>query len=246
MKVENNNLIRISLIIFFIGLFLGMVILGIAVMGDSEATIFHANPGFSGEPLSSLNCPVMVDTSEEGIITATVPNPSDSRTSPSVWTSISAGSFTLVREERENLILEPGESQKLQWTISADDAAFGNWILVKVNVFSQYPLSPNLSYCGIFVADMKGFTGDQVFTFSLAASVLLLGLGAGLWHRSTKHLRGKAVSERRRSLVLVGGMLVIGLTATVLGSHLVLVSGIIFILNLIATVILILWGWIKA
>lgn len=231
MKAKDKKLARIGLFTFFIGAVMGMIILGIAVMGDLEALMFK--PSIDGETaITTLKCPVIIDSSETGIITITVSNPTDSRISPSVWTHISSGFVTLVREERENLFLEPGESQQIQWTITEDEAAFGgHWVLMKTKIYSQYPLPSSVGSCGVLVANMKSITGEQVYISSLAASILLMGIGGGILNLKPAIRRGD--KNRTRSTLVMGIIVTIGLITITLGSYLLFVSGITFIFGLL-------------
>ena len=236
MKIKGKTLARISFIIFFIGFIGGMIILGVSIMGDFEALMFK--PAVDGKTLlTTLKCPVMMASSETGTITATLSNPTDSRISPSVWTHISAGFVTLVREERDNLILGPGESQQVQWTISEDDAAFGRrWVLFKTKVYSQYPLPSSYGACGVFVTDILNLTGAQVHAFSITLSVLLMAIGIGLYNRAMRRLKGLAVRNLTRSLLIFGSLVLLGLISTFIGSYLLILSALFFFLSLLAVI----------
>ena len=240
MNEDGNNRLRTGLIIFFIGYILGMVIIGISTFGDFEAYMFQFHIGFDGdETLKALDCPVMMASSETETITATFNNPSKNRISPSVWAQISEGFFTVVRDYKENLFIEPGESEQLQWTIAAEDAVFGHWVLFKVHVYSQYPLPSSDGLCGIFVADMFGFSGDQVYIFSLVGSVLLMAAGAGIVkYRKSKRKNGK---DFPRITLMLGALVLTGLLLTFIGSYLAIFSGAIFIISVIALISFLLW-----
>jgi hypothetical protein len=240
-KVRIKGLARASIIIFFIGFIGGMTILAISVFGDYEALMFKS--ALDGKTaLKTLDCPIMMATSGTNTISLTLSNPTNSRISPSVWANFSQGYLTLIREERENLFLEPDESTQLEWTVSGEDAAFeGRWVLAKVKVYSQYPLPSSLGSCGIFVADMFGFTGDQVLIFSISMSVLLMGLGFGLWIRATKPVKGPETNQWTRTFIILGGLVFLGLTTNFIGSHLMILSGIIFVISLVAVISFVLW-----
>ena len=236
MKGNSKRLIWISLIIFFIGYLLGMVILGISVIGDFEAFMFK--PTIDGKSLlTTLKCPVMMSSSETGTIAVTLSNPVDSRISPTVWTYISAGFVTLIREERENLILEPGDSQQLQWTILPESAAFGgHWALVKIYVASQYPLPSSDAVCGVFVADMLGFTGAQVHIFSMTLSGLLMAIGIGMYARAIKPLKRATTRNLTSSLITFGVLVLLGLISTIIGSYLLFLSALFFIISFMTVI----------
>ena len=191
MTKENNLLRTAGIVLFFIGYLVVVFMIGLSVMGDFESYQFY--PSIIGDKFFRfLDCPVMMAESEVGTITATIANPIDSKITPTVWVYISEGFTTLVREDRLNLTLEPGESQPIQWTITKDDAAYGNWVLVKIFVFSQYPLPSTHGSCGVFTADFMGLTGKQAHILSIAASGVLMVVGGGMWFINSRPLRGSA------------------------------------------------------
>jgi hypothetical protein len=231
MQATDKKLARVSIIIFLLGYLLGMVILGLSVVGDFEAFMFK--PTVDGKILlSTLKCPVMMASSETGTIAVTLSNPTESTISPYVKAHISAGFVTLIREERVNLFIEPYESQHLEWPIQADDAAYGgHWALVKILVSSQYPLPSSDASCGVFVTNLMGFTGTQVYTFFLIASVLFMGVGGGIIN--LKPSIRKADKNTARATLMMGIIGTLGLITTAIGSYLLLVSAIILVLGLL-------------
>jgi hypothetical protein len=228
-----------GVVLFFIGYLIAVIILGLSVMGDFEGYQFY--PSIIGDEFyRSLDCPVLMSESEVGTITARIVNPIDSKITPSVWIHISEGLSSLVREDRVNLTLEPGESQEIQWTITKDDAAYGNWVLVKIFVFSQYPLPSSHGSCGVFTADFKGLTGKQVHILAIASSVVLMVAGGGMWFMGNRPLRGKAALNMRLSLMIMGVIAIGGLITTIIGSYLWFVSGVIFIVCVLLILIFLL------
>lgn len=230
MKKENGALQRVGVFLFFIGYLIGMGVLGISVVGDFEGNMFY--PSIIGDTaLNSLDCPVFMDTSEVGKITATITNTADTRITPSVWVHISEGFYSLIREDRVNLDLEPGESQPIQWTISQEDAAYGHWVLLKIFVYSQSPLPSSKGFCGVFTADFKGLTGKQFHILSLAMSGVFMVAGGSMWALRNRPLRGKAALNMMRSIVIMGVVVTAGLIASIMGSYLWLLSAAMFIVG---------------
>jgi hypothetical protein len=225
---ERKPLQTVGLIIFFIGFLIGVLLLGLSVIGDFESNQFY--PSIIGDRFfKSLDCPVMMAESEVGTVTATIKNPIDSKVTPTVWIHISEGNTTLLREDRVNLTLQPGESQSIQWTITKDDAAYGYWVLVKIFVYSQYPLPSTHGSCGVFIADFKGLTGKQVHILSMATSGVLMVVGGGMWFLSSRPLRGKTTLNMRRALIIMGAAVSGGVITTLIGSQLWILSGVILI-----------------
>jgi len=239
MTKGKKSLRSAGVVLFFIGYLIGVLIIGVSVMGDFESYLFF--PSIVGDELfSSLDCPVMMDDSEVGAITATIKNTTDTKISPSVWVHISEGFVSLLREDRVNLKLQPGEAQPIQWTITNEDAAYGHWVLYKILVYSQYPLPSSQGSCGVFTADFHGLTGKQAHILSMAASGFLMVLGGIVWSISNQPLRGEAALSMRRSLIIMGAAVTIGLMTTIIGSFLWMISGIILVICMLMILIFLL------
>ncbi len=196
----------LGLMLFSAGLFLGMALFGIIIWADFEAVLF--DPGQQQDAsLKSLRCPVMITKSETGAVTASLTNPLDRPTERYIRAHITDGYVTLMREINKLVPLAPGETQKLTWTVTADDAAFERLILVKVIIRGRYPLPSRQGTCGIVVVDVPYLTGHQVFGISLVASLLSIGMGFSIWFKASKPLHEKARQAVRAMSTLAGSIL---------------------------------------
>jgi hypothetical protein len=167
-----------------------MALSAIAVWGDLEASLFDS--AIRGkEGLKTLKCPVMMTTSEERVVSVALTNSLDRPITYTVRAHISQGLVSLMREVNFKLPLAPGETQSLQWLVTPDDAAYGRVILVRVRHPGIYPLPSRDASCGIVVVDLPGLSGGQVFALALAASVLGLAGGLGLWAVASRPLNKK-------------------------------------------------------
>ncbi len=231
MKVQSKALGILGILLFALGLLAGMALAAGAVWGDLEASLFHsARRGDAS--LRGLRCPVILTTAETGAIRATLTNPLDRAATFNLRTYISEGFVSLFREERARVPLEPGEKERLEWPVTAEDAAYGRVILARVQVMGQYPLPARQGACGILVFDLPSVTGGQVLAVVLAASLLLLAGGAGLWLAANRPLAGQRL-EVARALGALGASVVVALVTSLLGLW---VAG---LLALVATVLLI-------
>ena len=178
---EKGRMRTLSLIIFSIGVLLGSTLVGITVWGDLEATLF--NPGIQEEArLGQLHCPVILTTAQEtGIISARIRNPLDHTTSFFARARISEGYLTLMREETTQLSLAPGESSRLAWQISAEDAAFNRIIFFRVTVRGGYPLPTRQGTCGVVLLDLPVLTGGQVYALGVILSLVCTIGGFAAW-----------------------------------------------------------------
>lgn len=215
MKGERSASI-LSLVIFSIGVLLGMVFIGLAVWGDLEATLF--NPGGRQEAnLGRLRCPVLLTKAQESAtISVRIKNTLDRATSFFARARISEGFLTLMREETTQVPLEPGEAERLEWQVSADDAAFERIVLFKVAISGGYPLPARQGTCGIVVIDIPMLTGNQAYALGVAVSLILTMGGGVLWFVKSPRRLGVQV-QIARLLVVVASAILIGIIVSLLG-----------------------------
>jgi hypothetical protein len=200
-----------------------MALFGVVVWADFEAALF--SPGIQQDAaLRSLRCPVLITRSETGTVTASLKNPLERSTERYVEAHISDGYVTLMREINTRIPLDPGERQRLEWTVTADDAAFGRLVLVKVVLRARYPLPSRQGTCGILVVDVPFFRGNHFFALGFVVSLLSMAAGFGLWHRAGQPLRERGRQIGRAMGVLTG----IVLLGTIVGLMGWWVPGLIF------------------
>jgi hypothetical protein len=229
MDSKNKNIRTLGVLIFSVGFLLGLALLAIVVWGDLEAHIFDpAIP--SDEMLTTLRCPVMITAPEVGTVTATFTNPLDRPVEFRIRTHISEGHVTLMREENTSLPLEPGETQPLQWTVTADDAAFRRLILVRVRLFGKYPLPSRAGSCGILVVDLPYLSGSLIFALAFAASLLGMAGGAGLWVVANRPLSDQSLGVLR-AMGALAGCVVVGTIIGLLGHW--MLGGVVFVITLL-------------
>ena len=137
--MKNKRFMRtLSIIIFAVGVLLGATFVALATWADFEAILF--NPGIRQKAsIKRLRCPVIITTDETGTIRARFKNTLERSTELFVQAHISEGYVTLMREINADVPLEPGEAQWVEWTVTAEDAAFERFILFKATVRGGYP-----------------------------------------------------------------------------------------------------------
>ncbi len=205
-----NRWVRpLAILLFSLGLLLGSALFAVMIWSDFEAALF--NPGLQQDAaLRSLRCPVLITTSETGTVTASLRNPLDRSTERYVRAYITDGFVTLMREVNRSVSLAPGETARLEWTVTADDAAFERLILLKVVVRGRYPLPSRQGTCGILVVDAPLLKGSQIFALWLGASLLCMGLGLRLWVRVRRSLREQE-RQATRAMAALAGSVVVGM-----------------------------------
>ena len=205
----------LSIFIFAIGILLGTILVAINAWGDLEAAMFDTTIRADGS-ITYLNCPAMMTTSEiskvSASFTSTYERPIDRR----VRIHISDGHLTLMREEKATLPMTPGKLEKISWAVNPEDAAFDQWILVRVYMFPSVTLSSRDGSCGILVVDTPYFTGGQILTAAYITSLLSIAIGLALWSSNNKPLVIRRKSTLRGMLFLAGNT-VIGMIVSYLG-----------------------------
>ena len=95
--IKNNRLLHwLSLLIFSIGILIGMAVAGGIIWGDIEASIFDSS--IKAKSALRLSCPVLITTNEAGKISATLKNLEDREREFYVRAHISEGYVSLMRE----------------------------------------------------------------------------------------------------------------------------------------------------
>lgn len=195
---------RLGVLLFALGVLAGITFSAAAVWGDLEASLFDSS-GSSEEPLRTLRCPVLITRGETGAVTAAFTNTGTRPVDRAVRVHISMGLVTMMREERLQLPLAPGETQRLSWPVDAADAAYGGlFILARVNTLRQSPLPAQTGSCGILVLDVPGVSGAAIVATWLGFSLAGMFGGGWLWvsanrprvwrGRSTPYIMGALVA----------------------------------------------------
>ncbi len=240
--MNQSKFVRIaSVVIFTAGVLLSLMLFALVIWPDFEASLL--DPAVRQDArLRTLRCPVMISKAETGTVSAAFKNRLQRPATFHVRAHITQGYVTWMREIDESLPLAPRETQRLQWPIAPDDAAFGRLILVKVTVRGGYPLPTRQGTCGVLVisapslAGYQWTKGGQIFVIGLAVGWSLLIIGIGL-----RGVRPRATLEeaKRRVVTLRGtggmgvltGSIILGTVVGLLGRW--IDGGIIFVITLL-------------
>jgi len=180
MSTRSKLVGALGVLLFSAGLLLGLALFGSAAWADLEASLFDTS--LSGDArLKTLRCPVIITASEAGTAAATLSNPFERPTEFTIRAHVTQGFVTLMRELNFELPLDPGDKGTLEWEVTPDDAAYGRLIMVRVRVYPKYPIPSRHASCGIIVLDVPHLTGNQILAFVLAATLLSMAAGMGLW-----------------------------------------------------------------
>lgn len=190
----------LAIVLYSFGLIMA---LGLAIIGfwpELEATLFDSSTS-SDQSLTTLRCPMVITPAESAAISATFSNPLDRPTQFLVRTHISQEYSTLLREFNHKVALDVGESEKLEWDVSADDAVYDRLVFARVRSLRSSQIPSRQQSCGILVLDIPGLSGSQFVAVLFAASLFGLVVGSALWLRGVWPLE-----DRDRELAIGFGM----------------------------------------
>lgn len=198
------NLQRLAAVLIYLtGILLTTALGALAVWGDLEASLFDA--AIRAETnLTSLRCPILITRQETGHVAASFRNTGQQPVNRAIRVHITQGFVTLMREEAVQLPLQPGQTQRLTWPVTAADAAYGSLILVRVSTLRQAPLPSESQTCGIAVFDLPAGSGNLWVALWLALGLAGIGGGGWLWLRVSRPLRGRRRTAANASLAVAG------------------------------------------
>lgn len=199
--------------LFLIGILLGLVLSGAASWADLEST-FYGFDEMGDEHLDTVDCPILMTTSDIGSVGATFKNPNDTPINFMVRADIS--NRGLFRSERMMLSLEGNESKKVTWNVTSDDIDLRNFIFAQISNYPAKKITFRQATCGIVTIDLPQFTGKQIFTFAII--VILVGIVGGLvlWEIYGLPLTGK-LTEITRAMKTLGVIVLVGMLVSFLG-----------------------------
>jgi hypothetical protein len=232
----------LSAVLFSIGLLLAMAFSAGAVWADLEASLFEPSR-IADEPLKTLRCPLVITSQESGTIAATFTNPSERALRRTVRAYITHGFSSLMREVDTQFMLEPGETHRLEWTVTADDAAWRRFVLVRVNVLRNFPLPSRSGSCGVLVMNLPGLNGNQIVALSFAAILLSMGAGVAIWSAANKSSPGR-IPDLTRAMAFLAAIVVASMLFSLLGWW--VPGGLLLVLALIVTVSMVTWAVTRA
>lgn len=196
------------LILYVIGILMGMTLATLATWADYESTSY----GFlrrAQTPFKGLTCPIFMARDETQIVKIKLTNTTGKKISPSIRTEIST---RLTADSKlEFFELKPGESLHMERSIGPDNIDLGQFIFVKVGVFSSHPLPDQESTCGVFILPMNG---NGTLLLIIATIVSLFVSGGSLFLMRKDGQPEKSV----RPLVFIAAVTLLAMTLAFLGA----------------------------
>jgi len=212
MKTKNWGRV-LGMSLFLVGVVFGMLLFGGAAWADLEST-FYGFDELGGGNLNTMDCPILMTSTEVGRVAATFDNPNDIPIQYMVRADIS--SRGLFRTERSMLSLEGHKSKKIYWNVTSEDIDLRNFIFAQISNYPGQKVPVRQATCGVIVINLPQFTGNQVFTFGMV--VILVGILGGLviWEAYGQPVTGK-LPEISRAMKTLGLFVLLGLLFSFLG-----------------------------
>jgi hypothetical protein len=213
----------VRFVLFFIGVILAFILTALTVWADVEA-MEYGFPNMGNAPMTGLACPPVMNISDTAQFSVSLRNTTKESARPVLDILISNAG--LWREINTPVDLNPGETKKLSWDLSAADVVLSNYIFIKAETYAAYPLENTEGTCGIFVTHIPGVNGTVLYWLWLATSLILLA--SVLWIRHTRldtYNEKPGLSQASKVLAIVAagglvfsflGMWLVGLAALVL------------------------------
>jgi len=213
MKTRNKTAYILGIVLYVIGLVLGLFIAGSNIMADVEA-VFYGFDDLSQGRFSTLRCPPMLNRNETGTLRATLYNPLDRAIQPIIRIDLSSPG--LEQSSRQQLTLDPGQTQVLEWQVDQANIDLGNFIFAKVYIYPVYPLPLREATCGILVINLPMLKGSQWLSVGLVLCLAGMGGGLVLLAREKRPLTGRS-RERLYALIALAIFLVAAVACGLLG-----------------------------
>ena len=198
---------------FLLGVFLGLALAFAAIWSDFEGFSYF-NSGAGYQSFNGLVCPILMTRSEKGVVTADFENPTGQEFEPYYEVAIS-GPVSLRKFEGQLSVLAHA-TKSIRWTVDANDLDLGFFIFINMDVLPVAGYSTREDNCGIMVLNLTGPTGGQVFALMLAASLIGLVMGLGLWENAPAPDINR-YTNMRRALQALGIMVLLALLASIIG-----------------------------
>lgn len=202
-----------ALLLFGAGVLIGCFFFGLAVWGDLEASLFSSNIT-ADKSLTSMSCPVMINTNETAEVSAVLVNPFDKVLHVMVRSQISNGFLTYKREDLQQGDLQVGERKKVSWEVTPDDAVWERLIFARVYQYASALEKSKGGSCGILVVDFPYLTGFQISALLIGLSLAAMGAGLALWFKINRPIHGK-ILESTRAVVALAVIVTVGILTAI-------------------------------
>ena len=196
---------------FFLGVVIGFARSVIAIWDNLEATDYYFT-GAKHAAFNGLRCPLIIASTEKGVVTAVFNNPSNETDNFFYRAEVSGKAFS--KRTIEDQIAVPAHQAKIfRFNVDAKDVDLLFFILVKITILPNSLHPSQEATCGMIVANLLGLTGSQVSLVTLLISILGVGIGLFLWEKTNSNVNG----NRPRIVQFLGLVVLLSLLATHMG-----------------------------
>jgi hypothetical protein len=208
MHKSNPSQIILGLIIFAIGAVLGIILITGSVVANLEST-FYGFVRVTKEQLPTLQCPVFITPSQSDKVTLSLTNNSNNPARQVMHVEISSpGPFI---QEQNPLVLQPGETQHFDWTLTKENVDLKRFIFISVLVYDASG-SPRQSTCGMLYLNIPLLSGRAVLALLVLLSGILMVGGYSIWTANNQPLKDRRLDQSRAmkflGLLILAGMFV--------------------------------------
>lgn len=207
--MDLRNKRRLSIFLFLIGVLVGLLFNAFVVWAQFEASLWDDSPT-EDEALDGFHCPLIITSAETGVVRIEYKNTIDRPINPLIRTRITKGFTILQREETDRPDIQPGETAHLEYTVTASDAAWDRFILVRVYAFPQLSMPSRNGSCGILVLKIPLVNGTFVIFLSLIISLGGMGSGIWLWKKVNFPFTDRTYNAFR-AMVVLAAIILLGL-----------------------------------
>lgn len=201
-------------VLYLVGVIAGLGLTLLATWGDLEAA-FYGFDRVGGLRMSSLSCPILMSDTETSKFSIEISNSLDRNLAPSIKTDISMPGAPV--SSYESILLLPGESKKLEWSIGPENIDLDRFIFARAWTYAAYPQPDREGTCGIVIYSLP-INGKILTTILVVLS--LLGTGFGLYGlKQSGSLEGSGMKMSRYNLVTI--IMLVGLINSFIGIWLV-------------------------
>ena len=209
--MHTRQLRFLSPAIFFLGITIGLVLSGISVWNNLESTSYFFT-GVKYAPFKGLRCPLMIASTEKGIVTAVFNNPINEKDNFFYRAEISGKAFSR-RQVKDQIAVPPQQTKTIQLAVDTNDVDLMFFIFVKISILPNSVRRSQEAVCGVMLVDILGLTGAQISTTAVFLSFLGIAIGLGLW----QHTSTKADRDLRRVVQILGFVVLLTMFAASIG-----------------------------
>jgi hypothetical protein len=241
---------RLGIILYAIGIVLGLLLALFLTWADFEASSFELPTQnkmlFGRAPdgeVENFSCPLAITRNEVAAVSAKISNPSD-REVKTILRMLQTGGSEIANLYESPLTFEPAQTLEFSWPVQASDAAWGRFVMARAFMLPSSPLPSMASYCGILVIDFPFLTGNQVVGFLFLLALIFTAAGWKLWDGNNTTQTVLVHEKNSRLMVAYAGLVILGVLLAVFSGW--LMAALTFLLNFLLTLVLVTYKFLHS